>query len=64
LATYQKATEAKADFPEGWFNRGRMLAALQRYDEALVAYDKALAIKPDYADAKVSRAEVLKQLGR
>lgn len=64
LETYQKATEQKADFPEGWFNRGRMLATLQRYDEALAAYEKALAIKPDYADAKISRAEVLQKLGR
>jgi tetratricopeptide (TPR) repeat protein/tRNA A-37 threonylcarbamoyl transferase component Bud32 len=64
LETYQKATEEKADFPEGWFNQGRMLSALQRYNEALAAYDKALALKPDYADAKVSRAEVAQRLGQ
>ncbi|NJL43672.1 MAG: tetratricopeptide repeat protein [Pseudanabaena sp. SU_2_4] len=51
------------DFPEGWFNQGRMLSALQRYNEALAVYDKALAIKPDYADAKVSRAEVAQTIG-
>ena len=32
-------------------NFGNVLKALQRHEEALASYDKALAIKPDYAEA-------------
>src|SRR5215472_1025042 len=33
------------------YNRGHSLQELKRFDEALASYDKALALKPDYADA-------------
>ena len=36
----------------------------KRYDEALASYDKAIALKPDYANAHFNRATTLKKLTR
>jgi protein O-GlcNAc transferase len=40
-------------------NRGNALLALGRGEEALAAYDSALAVKPDYADAVYNRGQPL-----
>ena len=45
-------------------NRGVALKALGRLDEALASYDKALALRPDYAEAFNNRGVALKALGR
>ena len=37
---------------------------LKRFDEALASYDKAIALKPDYAEAFNNRGNVLKELKR
>ncbi len=37
---------------------------LKRYDEAFAAYDKALALKPDLADAWLGRGNVFYALKR
>jgi len=34
-----------------WKEKGDALDRLGRYEEALAAYDRALALRPDYADA-------------
>ena len=39
-----------------------MLKGLGRLKEAIVAYDRALAIDPEYADASTNRALALKAL--
>ena len=31
-----------------WFNKGYSLAGMKRYDEAIVAFDKVQALRPDY----------------
>ena len=41
-----------------------MLVELNRLDEALAAYDRALAIDPDYTFALVNRGSALRYLGR
>ena len=46
------------------YNRGRSLQELKRFDEALASYDKALALKPDYADAFNNRGLALQELRR
>lgn len=43
---------------------GASLAALEQFTAALAAYDQALALRPDFADAHNSRGVTLKQLGR
>ena len=37
---------------------------MKSFDEALESYDKALAVKPDYAEALNNRAVVLQSMGR
>ena len=41
----------KPDYPEAYNNMGNALQERGRLEEALTAYNKALSIKPDYADA-------------
>ena len=40
------------------YNQGNALAQLQRYEDAIAAYDRALEKQPDMADALHNRAEV------
>ena len=42
-----------------WLNRGKALAQLNRYDEAIASYGEALAIKKDHADAQFNQALAL-----
>jgi tetratricopeptide (TPR) repeat protein/ADP-heptose:LPS heptosyltransferase len=46
------------------FNRGTVLQALHKPDEALSSYDRALEIKSDYAESHCNRGLVLAQLKR
>ena len=36
---------------EAWSNRGNTLYRLKRFEEALASYDRALALRPDFAEA-------------
>jgi Ca-activated chloride channel family protein len=45
---------AKLDTAEAWFNRGNALAHLERYEEALEAYQRALELRPDYPWAQAN----------
>ena len=54
----------KPDLAEGWFGRGGVFFALGRHDEALAAYDRALALKPDLEGAWVGRGNVLTEFKR
>ena len=49
--------------PARWLNRGRALAALNRYDEAIASYGKATALRKDHADAHFNEALALLTLG-
>ena len=40
------------------YNQGNALAKLERYEEAIAAYDRALATRPGMADAEHNKAEV------
>jgi predicted TPR repeat methyltransferase len=44
--------------------RGNVFERLKRYEEALAAYDKALALEPDLAEAWLARATALRELNR
>ncbi|MBB5942261.1 tetratricopeptide repeat protein [Xanthomonas sp. 3307] len=46
------------DSDAGWYNLGNALARQGRYDEAIEAYDKALKLHPQMADAIANRAAV------
>ncbi len=45
-------------------NRAVALAALDRLDEALADYDRAIALQPDFPETYVNRANALARLGR
>lgn len=49
---------------EGHNNRGVMLQFLQRHEEALVCYDRAIALRPDYLKAHFNRGTALSKLRR
>ncbi|MGF6417958.1 Ca-activated chloride channel family protein [Stenotrophomonas sp. AN71] len=46
------------DNDAGWYNLGNTLAREGHYDEAIAAYDRALALHPGMADAVANRAVV------
>ena len=49
---------------EAWSNRGNALIEIERYEEAVASYDKAIALNPNYADAFGNRGNALKELRR
>src|SRR5205807_1728030 len=52
----------KPELAEAWLCRGNVFIELKRYDEALVAYDKAVTIKPEFAEAWLGRGNVFREL--
>ncbi|HRD70698.1 MAG TPA: tetratricopeptide repeat protein, partial [Legionella sp.] len=63
---YDKAAQGFAQLPteNGFYNQGNALAHLGKYEQAITAYDKALAINPANQDALYNRKlveELLKQ---
>jgi Ca-activated chloride channel family protein len=63
---YDQAASAFAQAPgaNAHYNRGNALARLNRFEEALAAYDTALAVDPHMQDAKANRdlvEELLRQ---
>ena len=48
----------------GWYSKGETNYRLARYDEASICYDKAIEIKPDYANAWYGKSNVLRRLHR
>jgi len=51
-------------FPEALNNRGLTLHELGRHKEAIKSYDKALALRRDYAEAHFNRGNALAELKR
>lgn len=56
--------EADANQPVVFYNCGIGLAHFNRFDEALASYDRAIALKPDFAEAHNNRGLVLEDLMR
>ena len=57
---YQQALEdfKAAQGADAAYNRGNALAALKQYQKAIKAYDEALKLQPDMADAKHNKAKI------
>ncbi|RMG84673.1 MAG: tetratricopeptide repeat protein, partial [Chloroflexi bacterium] len=47
-----------------WMDKGYSLTELGRYDEALQAYEQAIALQPDYAWAWARKGRTLRLMGR
>ena len=58
---YEDALKVWTGLPgaDAAYNRGNALARMGRYDDAIAAYDEALARQPGMADAQANRAAVL-----
>lgn len=53
LNPLNECTKYYPDFAEGWTNKGRSLAALERYSESFECYTKALELEPHLYEAQV-----------
>jgi tetratricopeptide (TPR) repeat protein len=49
--------------PNFWLAKGVVLTKMARYNEAVIAYDKALEIKPDLASARQGKEKAIQSLG-
>jgi hypothetical protein len=63
MEAYSKAIAANPNFATAYSNRGFLLNALKRHNEAMADYDKALALNPDYADAYLNKSLLKLLLG-
>jgi tetratricopeptide (TPR) repeat protein len=64
LADLQESVRLDPGSAEALYNRGNVLALLERREEALVSYAEAVRLKPDHAEAFHNRGAVLQMLGR
>ncbi len=64
LAKFQEAAQLDDTLPEAWNYVGYSNRKLGNYDAALAAYEKALSLKPGYADALEYRGEAYLGLNR
>jgi Ca-activated chloride channel family protein len=55
---------AASDLPLAHYNRGNTLIRLGRSEEALAAYDRAIELDPDHADARFNRERLMAALLR
>ena len=64
LKLIDKALAMDSGDPVAHFNRGATLQGLRQFDAAAASYDRAVELKPDYADAYCIRGTALIELKR
>jgi tetratricopeptide (TPR) repeat protein len=64
LQRFLKATEFNSSMPEAWNYAGYCSRKLGRFDDALLAYDRALSLKPGFPEAIEYRAHAYLALDR
>jgi tetratricopeptide (TPR) repeat protein len=47
LVDAEECIKLKPEWEKGWFRKGSVLESMERYEEALAAYQHALELKPD-----------------
>lgn len=61
IAFYDQAIQLDSQLKEAWFNKGVALCRLERYQDAIDAFNQALVVDPDYSNAKRNRYIALKK---
>lgn len=64
LLRYRQAVDRDPRSADGWTGIGTALQQLERYEEALKAYDRALELNPEHEMAKRWRETCLRHLGK
>lgn len=59
---FDKVLKLKPDFAGVWNLRGLELIILNRYEEAIASFDKALQIRPGYPEAKYNKEDAETEL--
>jgi tetratricopeptide (TPR) repeat protein len=62
ISEYNKKINEMKDNPEPYYNKGVYLAYNGKIQESIVEFDNALNIDPKYINAKINKAESLRQL--
>ena len=60
--SYNKAIDMNPDFVEAYYYRGNAYIKLRQYEKALVDYNSAIAINPNYENA-VNNRKILLESG-
>ena len=55
LKYFDSVTSLNSAFPKTWIDRGLVLQSLERYEEALASYSKALEVDPGNSEAQAFR---------
>lgn len=64
LPYYREITVRQPDNAFAFYKIGYCFAALNRYQDAIAAYDRALQIRPDYYAAHANLSRALEKLGQ
>jgi superkiller protein 3 len=64
LLRYEQAIQKEEKSADAWAGKGVALQQMERYREALEAYDRALSLQPEHALAQQWRATCLRHLER
>ncbi len=59
---FDKVLELKPSFAGAWNLRGLEFVILKKYEDAISSFDKALAIRPNYLEAKYNKEDVETEL--
>ncbi len=60
---FRSAVELDQDFAEAWNNLGTALMRLDRHEDAVRAFERALRVRPGYGDVHFNLAQSLRVLG-
>ena len=61
---FSQVLEIEPDNAAAWYNKGRALACLDRFDEAVSCYDEALKRDPEDSDAWLNKGIALQNIGK
>ena len=64
LELFDGELQRMPEFAEAWYNRGNVLMALHRTEEAVASFDRVLALSPEHANALNNRARCRVELGQ